>query len=121
MTRHEADGAVHAEQHMRYDALVGAVDDLHGTVARLAHGAFKPIEVPGTPKAERERRNPSATAHEMGADVQRMTRVARWRDAATVQVVEYPDREHVDGLIGREEGGAARETAEQLRADGLPE
>jgi hypothetical protein len=118
----------HAEQCAQLDETREVVATLRDTIDKLAHGAFKPVEVPGAvisdqPKVERERRNPPATAHEMGADVERLHRVARWREAATVREVpiEYPDREHVDGLVGREEGSAARATAQQLRADGLDE
>jgi hypothetical protein len=128
----EAATDAHAYAHVLSARVAADLEILRDRVDNISPGAFKPVEVPGAvlsdqPKAERERRNPSATAHEMGADVQRMTRVARWRDAATVQVVEYPDREHVDGLIGRVEGGAVREvppvldSPAQLRADGLPE
>lgn len=105
----ERDQGEHAEVHEAVRNALVELTSLVGALARkldnVSHGAFKPIEaVPGAvlsdqPKAERERRNPSATAHEMGADVERLTRVARWRDAAAVREV----------------------TAEQLRADGLPE
>jgi hypothetical protein len=90
-----------AEKLDRVDAQVrtqmGELADVAEKLDCISPGAFKPVEVPGAVLGH-ERRNPSATAHEMGADVQRMTRVARWRDAATV-----------------------REVPAQLRADGLPE
>jgi hypothetical protein len=79
-------------RHRRFDELTVSFTHVVDTIGKLAHGAFKPVEVPGAvlsdqPKAGRERRNPSATAHEMGADVERLTRVARWRDAAAVREV----------------------------------
>jgi hypothetical protein len=101
----EAATDAHAYAHVLSARVAADLEILRDRVDNISPGAFKPVEVPGAvlsdspkPQADRERRNPSATAHEMGADVQRMTRVARWRDAATV-----------------------REVPAQLRADGLPE
>jgi hypothetical protein len=118
----------HAEQHVNVDELDSRLSTLALAFDQIAHGAFKPVEVPGAvlsdqPKAERERRNPPATAHEMGADVERLTRVARWRDAATVREVEPKGeggwRETADGHTL--EVPLVLDSPAQLRADGLPE
>lgn len=85
----EAEMNEHAEQHRTMDDALGllldSIEALRVQLDKVSHGAFKPIET--QPQAERERRNPSATAYELGADVQRMTRVARWHDAAAVREV----------------------------------
>lgn len=126
----ERDQGEHAEVHEAVRNALVELTSLVGALARkldnVSHGAFKPVEVPGAVLSDSPKRNPSATAHEMGADVERLTRVARWRDAAAVREVEPKGegawRETADGhTLEVAVVDQAHATAEQLRADGLPE